>query len=51
VQKALENTRGLEGAYATYSWTPQDRNGFPDNDITVNIANTLKDGSFKPAPR
>ncbi len=51
LQKALENTRDLKGAYATYSWTPQDRNGFPDNDITVNIANTLKDGSFKPAPR
>jgi branched-chain amino acid transport system substrate-binding protein len=51
LQKALENTRDLKGAYASYSWSPQDRNGFPDDDITVNIANTLKDGSFKPAPR
>jgi branched-chain amino acid transport system substrate-binding protein len=51
IQKAFETTRELKGAYATYSWTPEDRNGFPDLDITVNVANTLKDGSFKAAPR
>lgn len=51
IQKALENTKSLPGAYATYSWGPADRNGFPDHDITINLANTLKDGSFKAAPR
>ncbi|MFO1321281.1 MAG: ABC transporter substrate-binding protein [Burkholderiales bacterium] len=51
IQKALESTKELKGVYATYTWTAQDRNGFPDHDITVNIANTLKDGSFKLAPR
>jgi len=51
IQKAFESTRDLKGAYATYSWTAEDRNGFPDLDITVNVANSLKDGCFKAAPR
>jgi len=51
VQKALEDTSRYEGIYATYSWGPEQRNGFPDNNMAVNIANTFKDGSFKLAPR
>jgi branched-chain amino acid transport system substrate-binding protein len=51
VQKALENTSRYEGIYATYSWGPEQRNGFPDSNMAVNIANTFKDGSFKLAPR
>ena len=51
VQKALENTSRYEGIYATYSWGPEQRNGFPDDNMAVNIANTFKDGSFKRAPR
>ena len=51
IQKALEETRNLEGVYATYSWGPDERNGFPDSSMTLNVANTFKDGSFKIAPR
>jgi branched-chain amino acid transport system substrate-binding protein len=51
IQKALENTKSLEGVYATYSWSPTQRNGFPDSNMAVNVANTFKDGSFKLAPR
>ena len=51
IQKALEETRNFEGVYATYSWGPDDRNGFPDSSMTLNVANTFKDGSFKIAPR
>jgi branched-chain amino acid transport system substrate-binding protein len=51
IQKALENTREFKGVYATYSWTPTERNGFPDSNMAVNAANTFKDGSFKLAPR
>ena len=29
-QEALENTTDLRGVYATYSWGPKKRNGFPD---------------------
>jgi branched-chain amino acid transport system substrate-binding protein len=50
VQKALEETQGLELVYTTYSWGPDDRNGFPDEDIVINLANTFTDGGFKKAP-
>lgn len=51
IQKVLENTNKFEGVYATYSWSPTKRNGFPDSNMAVNTANTFKDGSFKFAPR
>jgi len=50
VQKALENTKAYPGVFATYSWGPTQRNGFPDSDMVMNAANTFKDGSFKRAP-
>ncbi|CAN5381669.1 ABC transporter substrate-binding protein [soil metagenome] len=51
IQKALEGTKDFKGVYATYSWSETERNGFPDSNMAVNIANTFKDGSFKAAPR
>ena len=51
IQKALENTRDFRGVYATYSYSPTERNGVPDSNMMMNAANTFKDGSFKPAPR
>jgi branched-chain amino acid transport system substrate-binding protein len=51
VQKALESTDRYEGVYATYHWSPEIRNGFPDSNMAVNVANTFKDGSFRLAPR
>jgi branched-chain amino acid transport system substrate-binding protein len=51
IQKALEGTQDFKGVYATYTWSPTQRNGFPDSNMAVNIANTFKDGSFKAAPR
>ncbi len=51
IQKALEGTQDFKGVYATYSWSATERNGFPDSNMAVNIANTFKDGSFKAAPR
>ncbi len=51
IQKALENTKEFRGVYTTYSWGPTERNGFPDSNMAMNVANTFKDGSFKLAPR
>lgn len=48
IQKALENTRSLKGAYGMYSWSATDRNGFPDHDIVMNQANSFKDGAYQP---
>lgn len=50
IQKALEGTKELPGVYATYSWSTQNRNGFPDHNIVVNIAGSFKDGSYVAAP-
>ncbi len=50
IQKVLESTKEFKGVYATYSWSPTEHNGFPDSNMTVNAANTFKDGSFKLAP-
>ena len=51
IQKALENTKNFPGVYATYSWGPTERNGFPDSNMAANAAATFKDGSFKPAAK
>ena len=51
LQKTMENTRDFHGVYATYTWGPAVRNGFPDSNMAVNAASTFKDGSFKLAPR
>jgi branched-chain amino acid transport system substrate-binding protein len=51
IQTALESTTSLDGVYATYSWGPGQRNGFPDSGMVVNRANTFKDGSFDLAPK
>lgn len=51
IQKALENTKDFQGVYATYTWSPTARDGFPDSNMAANAANTFKDGSFKLAPR
>ena len=51
IQKVLENTKNLQGVYATYSWGPDQRNGFPDHSIVINVANTFQDGSYRAAPK
>jgi len=51
IQKVMEETKDFPGVYATYSYSATQRNGFPDSNMMMNIANTFKDGSFKPAPR
>ena len=51
IQKALENTKDFPGVYTTYSYSATERNGFPDANMAMNVANTFKDGSFKLAPK
>ena len=51
IQKALEGTDKFEGVYGLYSWSPENRNGFPDGEILVVRANTFREGSFEAAPR
>ncbi|HEX9450642.1 MAG TPA: ABC transporter substrate-binding protein [Burkholderiales bacterium] len=50
IGKVLENTRDFQGSYATYTWSKENRNGYPDHAIVVNVAGSFKDGSFLAAP-
>jgi branched-chain amino acid transport system substrate-binding protein len=50
IQKALETTTELKGVYANYTWTAEDRNGFPDVGVVMNLADSFKDGTYR-APK
>jgi len=51
IQKALENTQNFKAVLSTLSYGPDKRDGFPDDNMAIDVANTFKDGSFKLAPR
>jgi branched-chain amino acid transport system substrate-binding protein len=51
IQKAFESTKNFAGVYATYSWGPEERNGYPPQAVVMNIASSFKDGAYKAAPR
>jgi branched-chain amino acid transport system substrate-binding protein len=38
------------GIYGTVTWTPQQHNGFPDDEVVMCEVNSLKDGAFNLAP-
>lgn len=51
IQKALEGTAEFKAMLSTLSYAPDQRDGFPDGGMAINIANTFKDGCFKRAPK
>ncbi|MDY0748052.1 ABC transporter substrate-binding protein [Paucibacter sp. R3-3] len=51
IQKALETTTGFKAVLSTLTYGPDKRDGFPDENIAIDIANTFKDGSFRLAPK
>jgi branched-chain amino acid transport system substrate-binding protein len=50
VKAALEGLSNFPGVYATYSWSATNHNGFPDEQMVMNRANTFKEGSYEIAP-
>ncbi len=38
------------GVYGTISWTPEQHNGFPDEEVVMCEVNSLRDGAFNLAP-
>lgn len=42
--------RGWKGVYGTISFSPENHNGFPDEEVIMVRANSLKDGAFTLAP-
>jgi branched-chain amino acid transport system substrate-binding protein len=51
IKAAIEGMTGYEGVYGTYAWSATERNGFPDNGMMMNAADTFKEGSYQAAPR
>jgi branched-chain amino acid transport system substrate-binding protein len=42
--------RNYPGIFGTYSWTPEQHNGYPTSEVVMSQANSQKDGAFKLAP-
>jgi branched-chain amino acid transport system substrate-binding protein len=46
----LNQLKGFPGVYGDISFTPDRHNGFPDDEVVMVEANSLKDGAFNLAP-
>ena len=46
----LNKLKGFPGIYGDISFTPEQHNGYPDDEIVMVEANSLKDGAFNLAP-
>jgi branched-chain amino acid transport system substrate-binding protein len=42
--------KGWPGVYGTVTWTPEQHNGFPDQEVVMCEVNSLRDGAFNLAP-
>jgi branched-chain amino acid transport system substrate-binding protein len=46
----LNKLKGFPGVYGDISFTPDQHDGYPDNEVVMVEANSLKDGAFNLAP-
>ena len=46
----LNKLKDFAGVYGDISFTPERHNGYPDEQVVMVEANSLKDGAFKLAP-
>ena len=46
----LNKVKDWPGIYGTVTWTPEQHNGFPDDEVVMCEVNSLKDGAFNLAP-
>jgi branched-chain amino acid transport system substrate-binding protein len=46
----MNKVKGWPGIYGTVTWTPEQHNGFPDEEVVMCEVNSLKDGAFNIAP-
>ena len=46
----FNKVKGWPGIYGTVTWTPEQHNGFPDQEVVMAEVNSLKDGAFNLAP-
>ena len=50
VRDYLNELKGFPGVYGDITFTPQQHNGYPDDEVVMVEANSLKDGAFNLAP-
>ncbi len=46
----FNKVKNWPGIYGTVTWTPEQHNGFPDQEVVMCEVNSLKDGAFNLAP-
>ncbi len=46
----LNTLKGYPGVYGDITFTPDQHNGYPDDEVVMVEANSLKDGAFNLAP-
>ena len=46
----MNKVKDWPGIYGTVTWTPEQHNGFPDQEVVMCEVNSLKDGAFNIAP-
>ncbi len=46
----MNKVKSWPGIYGTVTWTPQEHNGFPDQEVVMCEVNSLRDGAFNLAP-
>ncbi|HTC10629.1 MAG TPA: ABC transporter substrate-binding protein [Acetobacteraceae bacterium] len=46
----LNGVKNYPGIYGTFTWTPEQHNGYPDDEVVMCAANSFRDGAFNLAP-
>ncbi|WP_395709388.1 ABC transporter substrate-binding protein [Reyranella sp.] len=46
----MNKVKAWPGVYGTVTWTPEEHNGFPDQEVVMCEVNSLRDGAFNLAP-
>jgi len=49
-QAAIENTKNFPGVFATYTWGKDKKDGYPTEELVMNIASSFKNGTYQLAP-
>jgi branched-chain amino acid transport system substrate-binding protein len=48
--KYWNSLKGYPGLFGNYTWTPEEHNGYPTEEVVMSKANSQKDGAFALAP-
>lgn len=50
IKKALEAPKAIDGVFGDYSYTAEQHNGYPVDEIAMNAANSFRNGAYDLAP-